>query len=175
MNIGKACKAFFAVLKGLELVPQSELEKLTKESTRLENDLASSKEKLAGMPDIENVQKEAHQHGAVYCLNLLQREGRMVDFLMEDISAYTSEQVGTAVREIHAGSQKVLHQSFHIERIRKEDENQTLTIDGELDPSQVKLTGNVGDSGPYTGMLTHKGWKAQLTGCLPVALRVDCG
>src|SRR5262245_66406401 len=34
-------------------------------------------------------------------LNLLQREGRLVDFLLEDIQAYSNDQVGAAVRDIH--------------------------------------------------------------------------
>src|SRR5215475_8944644 len=34
-------------------------------------------------------------------LALLQREGRLVDFLLEDIQAYANDQVGAAVRDIH--------------------------------------------------------------------------
>src|SRR5687768_2476125 len=34
-------------------------------------------------------------------LNLLQREGRLLDFLLEDISAASDDQVGAGVRELH--------------------------------------------------------------------------
>src|SRR5258708_33455175 len=38
-------------------------------------------------------------------LSVLQREGRLVDFLLEDIQAYPDAQVGSAVRYIHRQSQ----------------------------------------------------------------------
>ncbi|MEP7353715.1 MAG: DUF2760 domain-containing protein, partial [Acidobacteriota bacterium] len=37
--------------------------------------------------------------GAVQILGILQRESRLVDFLMEDIGAYDDAQVGAAVRD----------------------------------------------------------------------------
>src|SRR5215475_5974849 len=39
---------------------------------------------------------------AVQMLALLQRDGRLVDFLEEDISAYPDGQLGAAVRSIHS-------------------------------------------------------------------------
>src|SRR5581483_11898321 len=41
-------------------------------------------------------------------LTLLQREGRLVDFLLEDIQAYDDAQVGAAVRDIHQKCQAAL-------------------------------------------------------------------
>jgi hypothetical protein len=40
---------------------------------------------------------------ALQILALLQRDGRLIDFLMEDIRAYGDAQVGAAVRDVHAG------------------------------------------------------------------------
>src|SRR3954452_4748043 len=34
-------------------------------------------------------------------LALLQRKGRLIDFLMEDIQPYSNEQIGQSVRDIH--------------------------------------------------------------------------
>ena len=34
-------------------------------------------------------------------LAILQRDSRLVDFLMEDIAAYSDDQIGAAVRELH--------------------------------------------------------------------------
>src|SRR5262249_54971860 len=39
-------------------------------------------------------------------LALLQREGRLLDFLMEDVQPYTDAQIGAAVRDIHRNSRK---------------------------------------------------------------------
>ena len=36
--------------------------------------------------------------GAVQILSILQRDARLVDFLMEDLSGYEDEQIGAAVR-----------------------------------------------------------------------------
>ena len=38
--------------------------------------------------------------GAVQILSILQRDSRLIDFLMEDVSAYSDEQVGAAVRDV---------------------------------------------------------------------------
>ncbi|HEY1242079.1 MAG TPA: DUF2760 domain-containing protein, partial [Bryobacteraceae bacterium] len=39
--------------------------------------------------------------GALQILGILQRDSRLIDFLMEDITAYSDDQVGAAVRELH--------------------------------------------------------------------------
>src|SRR5262245_40657465 len=39
---------------------------------------------------------------AIQLLALLQRDGRLVDFLMEDLSTYSDAQIGAAVRDVHA-------------------------------------------------------------------------
>ena len=39
--------------------------------------------------------------GALQILGILQRDSRLIDFLMEDISAYSDDQVGAAVRDLH--------------------------------------------------------------------------
>ena len=41
-------------------------------------------------------------------LAVLQRDGRLVDFLQEDIDPYSDAQVGAAVRDIHRGCRKAL-------------------------------------------------------------------
>ena len=39
--------------------------------------------------------------GALQILGILQRDSRLIDFLMEDIRAYSDDQVGAAVRDLH--------------------------------------------------------------------------
>ena len=50
-------------------------------------------------------------------LAVLQRDGRLIDFLEEDIDAYTDAQIGAAVRDIHRGCRKSLHDYLTIEPI----------------------------------------------------------
>ncbi|MBV8904574.1 MAG: DUF2760 domain-containing protein, partial [Acidobacteriia bacterium] len=39
--------------------------------------------------------------GALQILSIMQRDSRLLDFLMEDLSSYTDDQIGAAVRELH--------------------------------------------------------------------------
>ena len=97
---------------------------------------------------------------AVYTLTLLQREARLVDFLQEDIGAYSDEQVGAAVRKIHADARQVLAKYFGVTAIREEAEQETLSVPADFDPRRVRLSGRVGGEGPYKGTLVHRGWMA---------------
>src|SRR5262249_27976756 len=45
---------------------------------------------------------------AVQLLALLQRDGRLVDFLREDVGAYSDAQIGAAVREVHANCRRTI-------------------------------------------------------------------
>ncbi|MCD4755860.1 MAG: DUF2760 domain-containing protein, partial [Deltaproteobacteria bacterium] len=45
----------------------------------------------------------ASEIAIVQTLGLLQREGRLIDFLQEDIEPYDDAQIGAAVREVHRG------------------------------------------------------------------------
>ena len=45
---------------------------------------------------------------------MLQEKGRLVDFLMDDINAYSDAQVGAAARVVHAGCRGVLQDHFAI-------------------------------------------------------------
>jgi len=114
----------------------------------------------AGKPAAAVPSESAFPHGdAVYTLVMLQREGRLVDFLQEDISPYTDVQVGAAVRQIHSGCAKVLEQCFGVEPIRTEREGERVELPDDFDPCQVRLTGNAGGNLPYSGLLKHRGWR----------------
>lgn len=39
--------------------------------------------------------------GALQILSIMQRDSRLLDFLMEDLTSYTDDQIGAAVRELH--------------------------------------------------------------------------
>jgi hypothetical protein len=94
-------------------------------------------------------------------LILLQREGRLVDFLLEDLLAYSNEQVGAAVRDIHNQCQKVLKQHLVLAPIFKESEGETVQVPAGFDPALVQVTGNVTGEPPFHGNLKHHGWRVQ--------------
>lgn len=103
--------------------------------------------------------KEAEPNAALQLLGLLQQDGRLIDFLEEDVAAYSDAEVGAATRVVHEGCKKALRQHFAIEPVRSEAEGARLTLAEGFDSSAVRLTGNVVGRAPFTGRLTHRGWR----------------
>ncbi|MFO1423921.1 MAG: DUF2760 domain-containing protein [Candidatus Competibacteraceae bacterium] len=103
--------------------------------------------------------REAPPDSALQLLALLQREGRFVDFLEENVSAYSDAEIGGAARVVHEGCQKVLREYLSIEPARTEAEGTRLTLAAGFDAAAVRLTGNVVGQPPFTGTLTHRGWR----------------
>lgn len=96
---------------------------------------------------------------AVQMLALLQRDGRLLDFVMEDLAAYQDAQIGAAARDVHAGCRQMLSRYVTLAPVLAGDEGQTVTIDRDTDPSRIKVVGNVAGQPPYTGILRHRGWE----------------
>src|SRR5207302_182838 len=96
---------------------------------------------------------------AVQLLALFQREGRLVDFLREDIQPYEDTQIGAAVREIHKACRQVLAEHLALEPVLNGQEGDEVTIPEGFDPSAIRLTGNVGGEPPFRGSLRHAGWR----------------
>jgi hypothetical protein len=97
--------------------------------------------------------------GAVLLLSVLQREGRLVDFLQEDLAGYSDAQIGAAVRDVHANCRRALGGAFDLEPVLDVPENDTSSVEPGTDPAQVKLVGRVVGSGPYRGVVRHRGWQ----------------
>ena len=105
-------------------------------------------------------QEAGPRDGAVQMLAILQRDARLVDFFMEDISAYSDEQVGAAVRDVHAKSKEALDRHLKIAPVIDGVEGDFMKTDG-LAAASYRLIGNVPPSGKAPGgLLRHKGWKA---------------
>ena len=98
---------------------------------------------------------------AVQMLALLQRDGRLIDFLAENISAYPDVQLGAAVRTIHDTCRQVLDQYVKLEPILDSEEDQPVTVQAGFDPAAIKLIGNVTGEPPVHGLLRHKGWRVR--------------
>lgn len=96
--------------------------------------------------------------GAVQMLALLQREGRLIDFLAEDITEYSDAQIGAAVRDIHRGCRKALDECVQLKPIVDQAEESRYEVPVGFDPAEVRLTGNVHGEPPFHGTLKHHGW-----------------
>jgi hypothetical protein len=94
-------------------------------------------------------------------LALLQREGRLLDFLLEDITAYPDAQVGAAVRDIHRQCQAALKEHLVLAPVFAHAEGSTVDVPPGFDPSAVRLTGNVTGQPPFRGTLQHHGWRVK--------------
>jgi hypothetical protein len=97
---------------------------------------------------------------ALQLLALLQREGRLVDFLEQDVATFPDADVGAAARVVHEGCRKALRSHAKIAPIRSEEEGTRVTLAAGFSPAEVKLSGKVAGSGPYSGILRHRGWRA---------------
>ncbi len=98
---------------------------------------------------------------AVQMLALLQRDGRLIDFLAENISAYPDAQLGAAVRTIHETCRQMLDHYVRLEPILNSEENQPVTVQTGFDPAAIKLIGNVAGAPPVRGVLRHRGWRVK--------------
>jgi hypothetical protein len=98
--------------------------------------------------------------GALRLLAVLQEEGRLLDFFLENIDEYQDDQVGAAVRQIHRDCQKSLKERFAFEAIQGESEGSRVDVDAGYDSWAIRVTGNVVGNPPYNGVLQHHGWRA---------------
>jgi hypothetical protein len=94
-------------------------------------------------------------------LALLQREGRLLDFLLEDIQGAADEQVGAGVRELHRKAQAVVKEQLVLEPVLPQGEGETVEVPPSFDPSAIRLTGNVTGQPPFRGVLQHHGWRVK--------------
>ncbi|MDP9170820.1 MAG: DUF2760 domain-containing protein [Acidobacteriota bacterium] len=146
-QISQAFRAFFALLFNGVLPPELVAE-------------LGLQPKVAPAP----VKPEIHpEDGALQLLGILQRDARILDFFMEDIAAYSDEQVGAAARDVHTHSREVLVRHFApapvIDALEGSVANPT-----EANAATVKYIGNVPASGkPPAGLLRHRGWRATAT------------
>ncbi len=117
----------------------------------------------------EETATEAREEGALLVLSLLQREGRLVDFLQQDVAGFDDADVGTAARVVHEGCKKALAAHAKLAPVRGEREGGPVEI-AEGDVARVKLVGDVRGAAPFKGVLRHKGWQVvELTLPVPTA------
>ncbi|HEY8206008.1 MAG TPA: DUF2760 domain-containing protein [Myxococcaceae bacterium] len=104
--------------------------------------------------------EQIHASG-LFLLSMLQREGRLIDFLQEDVASHPDADVGAAARVIHAGCRKVVREYLSLQPVLPDQEGAQVTVAGGFDANRIRLTGNVAGQPPFRGSLRHHGWVAQ--------------
>lgn len=97
------------------------------------------------------------ERGALQLLSLLQREGRFLDFVEQEVTAFGDADIGAAARLVHEGCRRAIHGHARVHSVRTEAEGSKLTLERPSD--DVKLVGNVAGSAPFRGVLRHRGWR----------------
>jgi hypothetical protein len=103
---------------------------------------------------------------------LLQDKGRLVDFLMEDLTAFDDAQVGAAARVVHQGCGEVLKEYFKITSVSEAEEGSQVVVPAGYAADQYRMIGKLGGNPPFTGKLVHKGWKTEYVK-LPRSIKTD--
>lgn len=115
---------------------------------------------------------QAHASG-LFLLSMLQREGRLIDFLQENIAAYSDAEVGAAARVVHEGCRKVVRQYISLEPVLSDAEGAVVSIPAGFDAQRIRLTGNVAGQPPFHGALRHHGWAASAVKLPEVPKAID--
>lgn len=100
------------------------------------------------------------ESGVVLFLGAMQEKGRLLDFLMDDITPYSDAQVGAAARVVHQGCKTALREHVSLSPIAIGTEGAAFTIPAETPKEAFRLLGNPTGEPPFSGTLVHKGWKA---------------
>ena len=106
---------------------------------------------------VEPPPERVHASG-LFVLAMLQREGRFIDFLQEDMAAFADADIGAAARVVQAGCRKVLAQCLTLEPVLKDAEGAAVTVPAGFDANRIRLTGNIAGQPPFRGSLKHHGW-----------------
>jgi hypothetical protein len=149
-RITLAFRCFFNLLFGGELSPE------TLTALHLTRRDAVPAKAAAAPPPAPAVRTA---DGALQILGILQRDSRLIDFLMEDIASYSDDQIGAAVRELHDQCRDAVARYVTLQPVIDGVEG-TFAKAPSSDPNLVKFVGNVPAKPPAGGTLRHKGWRA---------------
>ena len=156
MRLGLALKAFFRALRDRPFAEQ--LDRLLQGQTLA---LSTTTEvPLADRLRADLVAQVPTRSDALTLLATLQRDARLIDFLMEDLAGYEDAHIGAAARDVHRACAAALERMFELRPLRYQEEGAHVEILAGYDPVQVTLTGNVTGQLPLRGILVHHGWQA---------------
>ena len=158
-RVAFAFRCFFSILFHVD-IPHDIAQKLVKLAGPVPQPATVATPSVSRPKEVERPASEAFDR-AVQMLALLQRDGRLIDFLAENISAYPDAQIGAAVRTIHDNCRQVLDRYVKLEPILNSKEDQPVTVPVGFDLAAIKLIGNVTGELPLRGVLRHKGWRVK--------------
>jgi hypothetical protein len=115
----------------------------------------------------------SQREGALALLALLQREGRFVDFVSEDLGGAADADIGAAARAVHRGCKKVFDQILALEPVMPGEEESKVSVPKGFDPAEIRLIGEAKGDAPYKGTLRHHGWRAVETKLPSLAEGID--
>lgn len=135
-----------------------ELKKEREILAKKEAQLAELVKKQSSAESSENSQADV-----IAFLGLLQKQGRFLDFVMNDITKYSNEQVSTASRIVHQGCSKVLSEYFDIQPIFEGMEGSSVDLTKTDNRKIYKIIGKKQDDNKEesfsSAYLLHKGWQ----------------
>ena len=115
----------------------------------------------------------AQRDGALALLALLQRDGRLIDFLREPLDSFSDADIGAAARDVHRGCKKVLDQYFTLEPVLPGADDAKVTVPKGFDPTEIRIIGEAKGEPPFAGALRHHGWRAAKAALPSLADGVD--
>lgn len=110
-------------------------------------------------PEPKTSLRDPGADGALSLLGLMQREGRLIDFLQEDVGAYPDADIGAAARVVHDSLKKALGEHVRLSRVHSGAEGQAVTVPKGFSPGEIRVVGNVVGEAPFQGTLNHAGWR----------------
>lgn len=123
---------------------------------------AGTPQPAAALPAPAALPPERVHASGLFVLSMLQREGRLLDFLLEDITAAADDAVGAAARVVHGGCRRVVKEYLTVEPVVSEAEGAPITVPADFDARRIRLTGNVAGQPPFHGSVKHHGWVARV-------------
>jgi len=159
-RVAFAFRCFLSILIHAE-IPQDIQQKLSRSANEtvsaqvVQTPVPASRLKEVERPPTDSIDR------AVQMLALLQRDGRLIDFLAENIEPYSDAQLGAAVRSIHQTCRESLDRYVKLESILNSEEDQPITVQAGFDPAAIKLVGDIRGEPPIRGLLRHRGWRVK--------------
>jgi hypothetical protein len=161
MHLLVALKSFFLVLFNGALARQVDdvLQRRNEQPTLPETKLEALAERPKA-PARPAAPSKPARSDAITLLAALQREGRFVDFLKEELSGFSDAQIGAVARDLHRDCGKVVERMFAIQPLLSDAEGASVEVPSGFDAGRYRLVGNVGGTPPFRGALVHHGWQA---------------
>ena len=145
-RLSKAIQAFFSVLGGAQMAVPADV-----------HHGAPGNKDADRSPAGQSEPEPAWSPAVAQLLGAFQREGRLVDFLMEDLNAAGDAEIGAAARVVHRGCRKVMDSFFQITPVWPGEEGAQVTVEAGYDPRRIDVLGASGPP-PIVGTLAHGGW-----------------